>query len=104
MNSVVHTGVKSEGWEKSSTYLPLAGVIAQLDDAMRALRFEVGRLLKDAWDACFGAHVSSSSKLGWQLAFRALFPGLLSSTREPAAGGRLRVDDRMSGFEACDSI
>ncbi len=93
MNSVVHTGVKSEGWEKSNTYLPLAGVIAQLDDAVRALRFEVGRLLKDAWDACIRvAHVFFLVETWLAVGLRALLSRLAfkhEGTRggRPAAGG-----------------
>ena len=61
---------------------------------MCALRFEVGRLLKDAWDASFRAHV------GFLFETRLAVASEHEGTR---AKSQLRVDEvSMSGVEACD--
>jgi hypothetical protein len=72
---------------------------------MRALRFEVGRLLKDAWDACFGTHVFFLVDT-WLVAGLPCVASRLAFKREGTRdGGRLRVKgDRTSGFEDYDSI
>jgi hypothetical protein len=69
---------------------------------MRALRLEVGRLFKDAWDACFCrcAHVVFLVELVWQMAFRVV--SRLDSRHEGTRGAsRLRVEVfRMTGFRS----